>query len=212
MANGSQNFLQDYNATLPAAAQYSQYGTPVAIDCFGNFFNCFQADASFQMSFDGSSFFDWNLGLAFQVQTQFTRLWFRNTSTVPVNIAYYAGNVSVINNQLNIINEASAVLSVSNKIPPTYLNPQSAVIPAAVAGVAGQLVVPGVNNGKQRKDIYIFNLDANYVLSVSNAVGVIGGVVYPLDNLAMETSDTIVILNQNPNPVNVMVMEIYYLH
>jgi hypothetical protein len=179
------SYLKDYTIQLTAD------GLDVNRDFVGSFLLCTYSSQKFEMSFDGQTFFTFNQGLRLK-DVSFKKLWFRALVGVDTTITIYVGDVQVDDSRLNIIHDANQVLSVGSKIPATYLKATNQVI-----GAGASLLLPGADNGNQRKDILIFNLDAAAVLTVQTALGATGAVVWPQDNLPLETSDTVKLQNDS---------------
>jgi hypothetical protein len=191
-------YLKDYTLTLTAD------GNPIDRFLAGSFFICTAADQNFEMSFDGEVFF-----AGFQGQRipdfAFTKLSFRATAGADTNITFYIGNVTMDDTRLQIVHDENQILSVSAKIPKTYLQPGNAnIAPGAT------LLIPGGNGGNQRKDIIIRNLDAALNLAVQNSASITGDIIQPLDFCPLETSDDVRVANPNGVAVAVCWFEVYY--
>ncbi len=166
----------------------------------------YTATNEFEFSFDGEAFSAANQGLNFGPFTPEKTLFLRSKNRLACDVVFYAGNFPVIDARLSIIHDANQFLNVAPKIFPTYI-----VCSNQNLGAGATMQVVGGNAGHQRKDMVITNLSQNGdVLSVQGAVGAAGAVVFPMDNLPLETSDTVVLKNEGANPIPVMVLETYY--
>lgn len=166
------------------------------------------ASQNFFMSFDGTTFFKAFQGLKITDLRKFNteNVWVKCQDNLPsvVNIVY--GDANIDSSQVTIVQNLGSILNVFPKIPMTYKVGTNQVI---VAG--GQLVIPGINNNKQRKDITVSNLDnAGNTLILQTQGGQNYAPVYSQDNYPDETSDTVVITNPTAVNIAVMVAENYY--
>jgi hypothetical protein len=195
----SQNFNTSYNITLPAD------GTPVKQPASFNYFVCRKADSDFEMSFNGQDWFPMAQGEGFGPMGLLeTTLYFRTIDGYEQTIQIRCSTMMNVNNRLNIIHDENQILSVGTKLPATYLVPSNYVIPAN-----GTQNIVGVNQGNQRKQIIVKNLDLNNAVGVGKA-GIVGDAIEPRDDWTLETSDTVQIINQSNAPISVAVLEVYY--
>ena len=196
----NQNFNSTYTVNVSADP------TPVRQDCTFTHMLVRTADYDFEMSLDGSSWFPMAQGEAFgPLPTKQDVIYLRSLNGNAQAITFRCSNVMNVNSRLNIIHDANQVLSVGAKIPATYMVCSNYNL---AAGTEQNII--GVNAGNNRKDIIITNLDAASVLTVQNAVGGSGAVVWPQDNLPLETSDTVKIRNDTGAAIAVLILEIYY--
>lgn len=101
----------------------------------GSEFLCVTATGVFQMSFDGSNYFDMQGGISFS--QPYTSLWFTNNTGADIVLEFYYGTLKLSMNVLNFVAGAAAV-------------PVSAVLSSPVASASEALgnqfvKVPAIN-------------------------------------------------------------------
>lgn len=102
-------------------------GAAVPLDFGGSFFRCTKADAHFEMSFDGSTYFEFEKGLPFKLVEgdKFEKLWFKilTGASTANTIEFYYGTAEVGDNRLNIISGEQELARIYTRLPATLSNP-----------------------------------------------------------------------------------------
>ncbi len=108
-------FNKDYTVEIPAT------GRPVRVDAAGLFFMASDSTTAFpfDMSFDGQSWFRWNVGLALPWPTGFKSVWFRSIDGVAVSLIFYAGNLPPADSRLTIVRDPNHYQLFNFQVAPT---------------------------------------------------------------------------------------------
>jgi len=194
---------QNYETITIPAAVGAKSGTSISSSS-GRVFACVQATAEFVVVPDSQSPVNMSTGRQFGNPNgqRFRRILFYNASAIPIEVTFYVGDEA-----FQPETALSASVSNTTKDAPTYLVPTYLDLPT------GQwLDIVGVNNGKQRKLIVIFNPTANLTLKVQSPAGVTCGLIPPNTALALPTNATLRIRNDSGLAAGfVPITEIYYL-
>ncbi len=196
------NFTQSKSQHLKGSGEPEQ----ISLGAFA-YLLFYTATNEFEFSFDSAAWSSANQGLNFGPFAPEKTLYLRAKNGLDCDVVLYAGNFPVVDARLSIVHDANQFLNVTPKVPPTRIVCTNVVM---AAGTTKQ--IPGNNAGAQRKDMVITNLsNTGDLISVAPAAGAFGSVVFPMDNLPLETSDLIVLGNNSANPISVLVIETYYL-
>jgi len=191
------SFLSFKSITVPAN------GT-LPVNVTGSYFNCKEGDAAFKMQVEDGEQFDFEAGLSFSWPPgTFTKLTFFNETVNPITIDFYVGNVAVHDARLNTT--IDRLIIVSQKDFPTYLVGNSLALNAGDSQTFN-----GIDNGHQRRQIVVTNLNPAVNLTILDQFGNGVGTVFPLQAWQMPTNAPITVINQTGQPITCLVGETFY--
>lgn len=228
-------FNKDYTVEIPAT------GRPVRVDAAGLFFMASDSTTAFpfDMSFDGQSWFRWNVGLALPWPTGFKSVWFRSLDGVAVTLIFYAGNLPLTDSRLTIVRDPNHYQLFNFQVAPTLTK---AFETASIAGgdnvifpgrgtVAADPVRSAGADFSFRKAIIITNRDPGSDLEIytlkpaATAFTANGDGTYKVDSLTDavrvatvflrqawlgESNADLVVANETGTAIAVRVVELFY--
>lgn len=188
----------DYKLLTIPAGSVASPGT-VKSQLGGVFFFCASATSAFQMQFDAGTVFPANANFrisnANTKNGSFGTITFYNTSANAITVAFYVGQAAVDYVFGGTVREASS------------RNLGGGIV---ALGAGATLSVPGSNNGSQRKQIIVTNLDANNPVYIQDSGGNIMGAVFAQTPWTVASDAVFILKNTTANPINVIVGETYY--
>lgn len=190
--------------TIPAAvngvAGVTQY------DGQGKVFACISCTADFNASFDDADQEDVSIGTVLGDPTRklFRKITFYNSTASDIAVSF-----TVSSNALNpaILNSVGSITIAASKDAPTYTKSFA----LGYIGPNGSHLFNGLDNGKQRKQIVIQNLDPNMTLSIQDNSSNEGFSLKAGQVITLMTSGAIKVVNNYPsNNINCNVLETFY--
>lgn len=188
------SFLASVTKTIPA-------NRSIIVNAQGSFFLCKESDDKFQMQMDNNARFDMEAGLSFRLEDgdNFKRLTFFNDTATDNEITFYFGVAEVKDSRFNNIIARQVVL--------TGAAASSRAVATNVP--AGQtVVIPGINAGKRRKQISVYNEDSDTTVNIRTSEGDLFGKCYAFSSWTHETDAVLRV--ENPSATDCTVGELYY--
>jgi hypothetical protein len=203
-------------------------GQAVMVPLTGSKLTCTEADAKFQASLDGTSFFDFDKGMKANVDGGlFTRMYFRNQyyktglggiTPRALNVTVYAGTIEITDNRFNATFGHDPVFTKDTPTKVygggyTILRSSTVAIDINFIQALDLIGAPLLDNTMQQRELILKNNDgAKSILVWNNGLSPIHTLT-PGETFRISTQDLIYLRNANAaNDVALDIAVVYYMN